>query len=78
MRILLVERDAELASLLAFVLDQGGHDSSLAVDRAGALQLLQLEGPDLALLAQGAPEPDALARGRRCISRRMSSERCVC
>jgi DNA-binding response OmpR family regulator len=60
MRILLVERDAELASLLAFVLDQGGHDSSLAVDRAGALQLLQLEGPDLALLAQGAPEPDAL------------------
>lgn len=60
MRVLLVERDVELASLLSFVLDQGGHDSNLAIDRAGALQLLQLDSPDLVLLAAGAPELDAL------------------
>lgn len=57
---MLVERDGELASLLAFVLEQAGHDSCLAIDPVGALQLLQLDDPDLVLLGQGGPELDAL------------------
>lgn len=60
MRILLVERDAELASLLVFVLEQAGYDTCRAVDRGGALQVLQLDNPDLVLLEHDAPDLDAL------------------
>jgi DNA-binding response OmpR family regulator len=60
MRALLIERDVELASLLAFIFEQAGHESVLAIDRARALQLLQLDNPDLVLIGQDAPELDAL------------------
>lgn len=60
MRILLVERDVELAALLGFVLEQAGHDTCLAIDRSGALQLLQLDSPHLVLLEHDAPDLDAL------------------
>lgn len=60
MRVLLIERDVELASLLAFIFEQAGDQSVLAIDRAGALQLLQLDNPDLVLIGQDAPELDAL------------------
>lgn len=50
MKILLVDQEAELSALLAFTLGQSGYESCMASDRAGALQLLELESPDLALL----------------------------
>lgn len=56
MRVLLIERDVELASLLAFIFEQAGDESVLAIDRAGALQLLQLDNPDLVLIGHDALE----------------------
>ena len=50
MKILLVDQDAELCALLAFTLGQSGYECCTAADRDGALQLLELESPDLALL----------------------------
>ena len=50
MKILLVDQDAELCALLAFTLGQSGYECCTASDRAAALQLLELESPDLALL----------------------------
>jgi two-component system KDP operon response regulator KdpE len=60
MSVMLVERDGELASLLAFVLWQAGYKSCAAIDQGGALRLLQLEDPALVLLAHGGPDLDAL------------------
>src|SRR5262245_16781878 len=53
MKILLVDQDAELRALIAFTLGQSGFESCLAADQASALQLLELESPDLALLDNG-------------------------
>lgn len=50
MKILLVDQDAELCALLAFTLGQSGYECCMAADRAGALQLLELQSPDLALV----------------------------
>jgi DNA-binding response OmpR family regulator len=50
MKILLVDQDAELSALLAFTLGQSGYECCRASDRAGALRLLEIESPDLALL----------------------------
>jgi DNA-binding response OmpR family regulator len=55
MKILLVDQDEELRALIAFTLGQAGYESSPAADRAGALQLLELESPDLALLDHAPP-----------------------
>lgn len=50
MKILLVDQDTELSALLAFTLGQSGYECCMASDRAGALELLERESPDLALL----------------------------
>lgn len=50
MKILLVDQDAELSALIAFTLGQSGYASCVAADRASALELFELESPDLALL----------------------------
>jgi len=53
MKILLVDQDEELRALIAFTLGQAGYESCVATDRAGALQMLELESPALALIDQG-------------------------
>jgi DNA-binding response OmpR family regulator len=55
MKILLIDRDAELAASIAFTLRQIGCESCLADDSASAVRLLELESPDLVLLEHHAP-----------------------
>jgi DNA-binding response OmpR family regulator len=50
MKILVIDRDAQFAALMAFALEQASYEICLAADRATALRHLLLENPDLALL----------------------------
>jgi two-component system, OmpR family, alkaline phosphatase synthesis response regulator PhoP len=50
MRILIVEDEADIQELLAYHVEQAGHDILLADDGAMALHLAQSESPDLILL----------------------------
>jgi DNA-binding response OmpR family regulator len=50
MKILVIDRDAQFAALMAFALEQASYEICLAPDRTTALRHLLLENPDLALL----------------------------
>jgi len=50
MKILVVDRDAQFAALIAFALEQASYEICVAADKATALRHLLLESPDLALL----------------------------
>ena len=66
MNILLVERDVELASLMAFVLEQGGHDRSLAMTGAGAAASSSSKsGPGAARHCGRIPTAGDLSRAAR-------------
>ena len=50
MKILVIDRDAQFAALMAFALEQASYEICVAADKATALRHLLLESPDLALL----------------------------
>ena len=50
MKILVIDRDAQLAALMAFALEQASYEICVAADSATALRHLLLENPALALL----------------------------
>lgn len=54
MKILVIDRDAQFAALVAFALGQAAYEICLAADAAMALRQLLLENPDLALLDHSA------------------------
>jgi DNA-binding response OmpR family regulator len=50
MKIMVIDRDAQFAAMMAFALEQAAHEIVIGADRATALRHLLLESPDLALL----------------------------
>lgn len=52
MKILVIDRDAQFAALIAFALEQASYQICLAADVRTALRHLQQQNPDLALLDQ--------------------------
>jgi DNA-binding response OmpR family regulator len=52
MKILVIDRDAQFAALLAFALEQASYQICLAADSQTALRHLEEQNPDLALLDQ--------------------------
>lgn len=58
MKILVVEKDTNLAALIAFTLTQAAYETYVAADRSAALRSLELERPRLALLGHNASELD--------------------
>ncbi len=59
-KILLIDKDAELTSLIAFALEQAGYESCKVLDPSGAMQLLGLHSPDLVVLGLRVPQLDDL------------------
>ena len=52
MKILVIDRDAQFAALIAFALEQASYQICLAGDAQTALRHLEVQNPDLALLDQ--------------------------
>lgn len=63
-KILIVEDEADVASLLAMLLDTQGYDSILAKDGPGALEKARGEKPDLILLDIMLPKIDGFKVAR--------------
>ena len=64
MKILLIDRDADLAASIAFTLGHAGYESCIAPDGASALRLLDLESPDLVLLEHHPPAAERSPRSQ--------------